>query len=73
VFWPGGTCFSKMRTTMGREKKQIMEEAYAGISSSRTVNRTQDVDAFEGFFQYEGIVVKVYALSAKTAHLMACQ
>ena len=65
--------FLKIRTSVRREKIQIMEEAYASISSRGTVDRTQDVDPFKDIFKHQGIVVKVFAVSTKTAHLIACQ
>jgi hypothetical protein len=63
----------KIRTTMGRKKKELMEEAYTRISSGGTVNRTQDIDPLKCLFKDEGIVFKVSAMSAKSLHLIACQ
>jgi len=58
---------------MGREKIQIMQETYAGISPRRPMDGTQDVDPFKDVFKHQGIIVKVFAVPAHTLHLIACQ
>jgi hypothetical protein len=58
---------------MGRKKIQIMQEAYASISSRGPMDGTQDVNPFKDVFKRQGIIVKVFAVPAHTAHLIACQ
>lgn len=73
VLWRSVALLLEIRTTVRRKKIPIVKSANTGISSTGTVNGTQDVNPFEGVFKHEGIIIEVFAVTTSATHLIACQ